>query len=71
MGQSTPINRTLVLMEADVVIAGFAREHRPLNARYEAKLILKHHPDSGVTEEELAATIAAMAKERGLTFLGA
>ncbi len=70
MGQSAPISaKQLAFLEAEVVIAGFARHgngNGTLCAAHEARIILAHHPDCDITEGELAAEIIERAKHRGL-----
>ena len=66
MGQSTPINKELALLDASLVIVGAVQHRRTIAASHEAKLIIKRHPDCNLTEEEVAAVIVQMARERGL-----
>jgi hypothetical protein len=68
MGQSIPINRTLAILDASLVIVHAVKENRhQVAARHEAKLIVKRHPDCGMTGDEILAEIANLAVRRGLS----
>jgi hypothetical protein len=66
MGQFTPINRQLALIDVGLVIASAARDRHRIAARHEASLMVKRHPDCGMTEDEICAAIIELATQRGL-----
>jgi hypothetical protein len=66
VGLSTLLNRQFVLTEVSLVVADAARRDHAIDLPIQAKLIRKHHPNCGLTEEEVASELAARAEKRGL-----
>jgi hypothetical protein len=66
MGQDSPIKRNLVLTEISLCIADAVEYRRAVLARQTAKLIIEHHPDCAMSEDEILAEISKLAVQRGL-----
>jgi hypothetical protein len=64
MGQSTPINRDLVLTEISFLIAGAAETGEMITVGQEAERIIKANPDCGMTAGEVTEAILRLAVER-------
>jgi hypothetical protein len=66
MGQSTPINRELALLDVGLVIAGAARDGSRIAPHHEASLIVKRHPHYEMTQGEVCDAIVKLSAQRGL-----
>ena len=64
MGQRDPFTRELVLRELDWLVAGAAKQREAVRARLEARAILAHNPECGMSEDEISEAIFALAVER-------
>lgn len=64
MGQSTPINRDLVLADISFLIAGAAETGETISVVREAERIIQWNPDCGMSAGEVHETILRLAVER-------
>ena len=65
-GPEDPFTRDLVVTEATLLVAGAAGQRQAIRARLEARAILAHYPECGMTEDEISEVIFVLAAERHL-----